>query len=1080
MAQLRDTVVSGSLRATDTLYGTTAQFQILRIPTTSNGTVYGAGTSGQVLKTNGTSVYWAADDNTTALTSMSGTLAVNHGGTGSTTADGARTNLGLGSMATETATNYLKWQIHTGDTLNSIYDYGVYVNKGTATTTSINGNKYASIINIPYSKTTNNTAASYAWSIGASTADDRRLFFRTSNATTFSAWQEIAHAPYSTNDIGSATQPVYMTRTGVITAGTALKALAYKDSLVAEDIPTNISITGSAGSCTGNAATATSLSADSTDTTKVFYRGDRTWSNTIKQTTNATLGIDANLKIGTARKDLNFDIAAGSGTSIDSGYAGGITFGSGTSSYGGIYYQGSGSYGSRLLFATTSSFANGAYARMLINSNGYIGIGKLTPNTLLDVNGTVTASTFSGTLSTTRITLPAISGTGTIGADQGSSNTTTRYKPAEWTFNANITPIDGDIITIRQPCVGHDYGTWLTLDNGTSYHPVVYNANSRITTHFTNGQSVMLIYDSTGTASVFEQGGSMSRITTTGVWRVLNTYDSNSDTYGYQLRRIYPNLKAGTGGIFPYTLIMQLPNGRWSSIVTSSISSGTTPKATGKEVNTNGFIPGRVLLMYANVTYTDSANIGTYNIWSAHTSLIDMRYSFNLENSSGAGLTGYTPVYLVGTLEDGLFKLDTTKWWTQTLPTTEDGKLYIYIGDAYDWYRMTFTEEKPIYWYKNGMVQEFSGASTYSVTSGSAASVAWSNISGKPLTLTAASTGFTIAGGTTSKTLTVSDTVTLKTGTATYLAYYSTAGTLSGHGLAHFSDTYSSSTKNGKNEIVLGNATASTANNSAYGQVALYSSGTKGTYLKTADNSTAWYTATLQAKDGTIAYTSDITATAVGLENVTNAAQITKATFTKAYQIMYSTAASTPAVLDANTTATKKFLCMTGTGSAGAVPAWDTLVAADIPNLSASKITTDTFDAARIPTLSITEKTSGTLTVARGGTNLTATTQGGIVYGSGTAAYAMTAAGTTGQVLISNGTSAPIWLTTTIQKSTTSLTNGSYAGIGTSIDLYYKNGTTIVGSAFGDYVIYYAATKDDLDNCATNIPNGAIGLVPIS
>ena len=47
---------------TDTLYSTTAQFQILRVPTSSNGTTYGPGTNKQVLKTNGTSTYWGADE----------------------------------------------------------------------------------------------------------------------------------------------------------------------------------------------------------------------------------------------------------------------------------------------------------------------------------------------------------------------------------------------------------------------------------------------------------------------------------------------------------------------------------------------------------------------------------------------------------------------------------------------------------------------------------------------------------------------------------------------------------------------------------------------------------------------------------------------------------------------------------------------------------------------------------------------------------------------------------------------------------------------------------------------------------
>ena len=52
---------------------------------------------------------------------------------------------------------------------------------------------------------------------------------------------------------------------------------------------------------------------------------------------------------------------------------------------------------------------------------------------------------------------------------------------------------------------------------------------------------------------------------------------------------------------------------------------------------------------------------------------------------------------------------------------------------------------------------------------------------------------------------------------------------------------------------------------------------------------------------------------------------------------------------------------------------------------------------------------SGTLPIANGGTNATATpTAGGVSYGTGTE-YAFSAAGISGQVLTSNGTSAPSW-----------------------------------------------------------------------
>ena len=56
---------------------------------------------------------------------------------------------------------------------------------------------------------------------------------------------------------------------------------------------------------------------------------------------------------------------------------------------------------------------------------------------------------------------------------------------------------------------------------------------------------------------------------------------------------------------------------------------------------------------------------------------------------------------------------------------------------------------------------------------------------------------------------------------------------------------------------------------------------------------------------------------------------------------------------------------------------------------------------------------AGTLAIANGGTNSTATpTAGGVPYGTGTA-FAFTSAGTSGQVLTSNGASAPTWQTPT-------------------------------------------------------------------
>ena len=56
-----------------------------------------------------------------------------------------------------------------------------------------------------------------------------------------------------------------------------------------------------------------------------------------------------------------------------------------------------------------------------------------------------------------------------------------------------------------------------------------------------------------------------------------------------------------------------------------------------------------------------------------HSGLIDHRYSFNTANDSTNGTTANKPIYIVGAINasDGLFYLDSTKWWTQTLPSSD-------------------------------------------------------------------------------------------------------------------------------------------------------------------------------------------------------------------------------------------------------------------------------------------------------------------------------------------------------------------------------------------------------------------------
>ena len=104
----------------------------------------------------------------------------------------------------------------------------------------------------------------------------------------------------------------------------------------------------------------------------------------------------SSMVIGTDIRELHIvNGAGGSGTDVNTGWVGGITFGAASNAAsGGIYAQSSGSYGTRLYFATTDSFAQGAKARMMIQSNGRVGINTLTPSNYLSVVGNIDAKMF--------------------------------------------------------------------------------------------------------------------------------------------------------------------------------------------------------------------------------------------------------------------------------------------------------------------------------------------------------------------------------------------------------------------------------------------------------------------------------------------------------------------------------------------------------------------------------------------------------------------------------------------------------------------------------------------------------------
>ena len=264
---------------------------------------------------------------------------------------------------------------------------------------------------------------------------------------------------------------------------------------------------------------------------------------------------------------------------------------------------------------------------------------------------------------------------------------TQTFSTNAWTGNIDVDSLyDGLTIAYFLPYAGTGAATLnLTLKDGTTTGAieVYYSGTTRLTTHYAKGSTMILTYWSAGSVSIDGTAIATSR------WTCFDYNTSNTyQLYGYGI-----NGQAGEYGVFAYTIVLEDSTGKWQSLTTET-GTGTT-----KQKNPSGFRLGKVLYYYGTAK-ASGANVNSSGLYVSNA--FDARNSFNC----GQTLTAYSPVYLVGTVNDstGLFYLDDT-WYTHTLPSTADGKVYIYLGHAYDTYHIWLAPYHPIYEYVSGAIR---------------------------------------------------------------------------------------------------------------------------------------------------------------------------------------------------------------------------------------------------------------------------------------------------------------------------------------------------------------------------------------
>lgn len=323
----------------------------------------------------------------------------------------------------------------------------------------------------------------------------------------------------------------------------------------------------------------------------------------------------------------------------------------------------------------------------------------------------LSGGTMTGRLNAQKGFSNLLTGTGTAGVNNSGT-----YTPVKWTFNAGVTVADGDRFTVKIPNITNaDWGVFMSVNNGTNYYPVGLNGTGRLTTHYPVNTYIDLVFEASGQVnSVFPLAGGTARVNVTGgCWRVLNYYvDGNPGDW---------NLR------------------QYNIIAAVAITGGNIIAATDsgyRHLKDNVAFDIRYPILYAG------SNIGA---GAAGSNNYLHHYAIGIRTTQpNATFTAYKPLFIEGTLSGNTFTPISATPLTQTIPTSDNGHVYYYIGRMYNATDLTFdTTARAIFWYKNGVFQPYGGAASYAVTAATASSVAWTNVSSRPtkITLTGAVTG---------------------------------------------------------------------------------------------------------------------------------------------------------------------------------------------------------------------------------------------------------------------------------------------------------------------------------------------------
>ena len=235
-----------------------------------------------------------------------------------------------------------------------------------------------------------------------------------------------------------------------------------------------------------------------------------------------------------------------------------------------------------------------------------------------------------------------------------------------------------------------------TIDiNGLGAKPVYSTvaAATRATTLFNAAYTLLLVYNEERVDG--------------GCWDAYYGYDSNTNTIGYQLRTNSTTMPV-TDKFYRYRLLFTADDGKHYVPANTSSSTNATSSRT---VNQRPIDPFGAIFYYGHTTAIEAnANPSASYFWQQYN--FTLGYSFN-RTGAALVLTNHAPVYIkCAPQSDGSAIIDPDTPYVQSLPSTQDGKIYIFLGIASGATTVELFATHPVYCYRNGGIQLWTGMQT--------------------------------------------------------------------------------------------------------------------------------------------------------------------------------------------------------------------------------------------------------------------------------------------------------------------------------------------------------------------------------